>query len=302
VNLLRVDGAQLDGIHYLRAFGNSDSIREDAKEAERVVLIGGSYIACECAASLTALGKSCTLVMMESITLSNSFGDEVGRWFQQLLERKGVEVLGGDALASFGGVDGAAEGRVASVRTETGNEIPCDMVVVGAGVRPDTMLAQRAGLEVENGIVCDEFLQSSVEGVYAAGDCCSYISRPHGGKRLRIEHWDVAFKQGQTVALNMLGREQAFAEIPYFWSDLADWASMEYIGPAYNWDDVVWRGSSSQGEFTAFYLAGGKVAGALSVGRGEDLMSARRLLAEGVDVSERMADLASVEFDLDGLT
>src|SRR4051795_4023096 len=168
VSILRVDGSGLDRIHYLRAFGNSDNIRADAEKADRVVLVGGSYIACEVAASLKARGTDCALVMMEDVALSRTFGEEVGRWFHELLESKGIEIHGGETLAAFEGDDHAS-----AVVTESGKTIEGDMVVVGAGVKPDVMLAQRAGLKIDQdngGIHCDETLQTSVEGVYAAGD------------------------------------------------------------------------------------------------------------------------------------
>lgn len=275
VNILHVEGAENDGIHYLRTFGNSDSIRAEAEAAERVVLIGGSYIGTEVAASLTAKGVGCTIVTMEEVALSRVFGDEAGRWFQRKLEENGVEVHGGEELAAFEG-----DGRVRAVRTKSGRRIECDAVVVGAGVRADTMLAERAGLEVGNGILCDSKLRSSAEGVYAAGDCCSYDSVVHG-RRLRIEHWDVAMQQGMHAARNMLGDDADYEVVPYFFSDLADWASLEYVGPAQEWDEEVWKGDREAGEFSLWYMQDGKVAGALSVGRPEDLAEARERIAAG---------------------
>jgi 3-phenylpropionate/trans-cinnamate dioxygenase ferredoxin reductase subunit len=295
VNILRPEGAELDGIHYMRTFGNSDSIREDAEGAEHVVLVGGSYIGCEVAASLTAKGKSCTIVMMEDVALSRTFGDEPGRWFHELLESKGIEIIGGESLAAFEG-----DRRVAAVVTESGRTVEGDMVVVGAGVRPDTMLAERAGLEVDNGIVCDERLESSVEGIYAAGDVCSYDSVVHG-RRLRVEHWDVAVNQGQYAGRAMLGEQQPYDVIPYFFSDLADWTSLEYVGPHENYDELVWRGDRDAGEFSVFYIDGGRVAGALSVGRSDDIDQARRLLAGGVDVSGSLDVLGDADSDLESL-
>ncbi len=290
VNILRVEGAENEGIHYLRAFGNSDAIRADAEAAERVVLIGGSYIASEVAASLAAKGVECTMVMIEDVALSRTFGADAGRWFQQRLEDHGVTVHGGEELDAFEG-----DGRVKAVLTKSGLAIECDAVVVGAGVRADAMLAQRAGLKVDDGIVCDAKLATSVEGIYAAGDCCSYDSVVHG-RRLRVEHWDVAMQQGMHAARNMLGEDRDYDVVPYFFSDLADWASLEYVGPAKDWDEEVWRGDRDAGEFSVWYLKDGRVAGCLSVERSEDLAEARRLLAAGVDVSgarEQLADPGS---------
>lgn len=296
VNILRVEGAENEGIHYLRAFGNSDAIRTDAEVAEHVVLIGGSYIGTEVAASLRAKGVECTIVMIEEVALSRTFGEDAGRWFQERLEAHGVTVHGGEELEAFEG-----DGRVKAVLTKSGRAIECDAVVVGAGVRPDAMLAQRAGLEVEDGIVCDAKLATSAEGIYAAGDCCSYDSVVHG-RRIRVEHWDVAMQQGMHVARNMLGEDADYDVVPYFFSDLADWASLEYVGPAMDWDEEIWRGDRDGGEFSVWYLKDGKVAGALSVGRPEDLAEARRLLAAHIDVSATRDTLADPDSDLGSIS
>jgi 3-phenylpropionate/trans-cinnamate dioxygenase ferredoxin reductase subunit len=287
-----VEGAENEGIHYLRAFGNADAIAADAGRAERVVLVGGSYIGCEVAASLTAKGTSCAIVALEEVALSRSFGEDAGRFFQECLEEHGVEFHGGEELEAFEG-----DGRVRSVVTKSGLSIECDAVVVGAGVRADAMLAQRAGLEVDDGVVCDSKLRTSVEGIYAAGDCCSYDSVVHG-RRLRVEHWDVAMQQGMHVARNMLGAEADYQVVPYFFSDLADWTSLEYIGPASEWDEEIWRGDRAGGEFSVWYLQGGRVAGCLSVGRPEDLAEARRMLADGIDLLGAVARIADADADL----
>ena len=292
VNILRVEGSENEGIHYLRAFGNAEAIREDAAKAGHVVLIGGSFIGCEVAASLTAKGAECTIVMLEDVALSNVFGEEAGRFFHETLESHGVEVVGGQTLSAFEG-----DGRVKAVVTEDGTKIDCDAVVVGAGVRPDTMLAERAGLAVDNGITCDSTLQTSAGGIYAAGDVCNYDSVVHG-KRLRVEHWDVAMQQGQHVGANMAGEGGDYDVVPYFFSDLADWASLEYVGPAQDPDEIVWRGERDSGEFSAWYLKDGKVAGCLSVERSEDLARARELLAAGTDVSSERDKIADTGTDL----
>lgn len=278
VKRLRADGCELDGIHYLRAMANSDAIHADAERAERVVCIGGSYIGTEVAASLTALGKQVTILMQEEVTLETFYGPEVGGYFQGVLEEHGVTIHGSDGLGRFEGSDG----RVSAVVTENGDSLACDMVVIGAGVSPDVSLAKAAGLEIGDagGVKCSSRLESSVPGIYAAGDICEYDSVIHGS-HMRIEHWDVAFSHGKTAALNMLGRDAPHDAVPYFFSDLADWTSMEYVGPGSG--DVVIRGSLEGGEFTAFYLDedGGAVKAALTVGRSDDLEHARRWIAEG---------------------
>ena len=296
VRRLRADGGDLDGIHYVRTFANSDAIHEEAEQASRVVCIGGSYIGTETAASLRKLGKEVAILMQEDVTLDRFYGAEVGGFFQGVLEEHGVEVHGGDELERFEGSDG----RVTKVVSKGGLELPCDLVVIGAGVMPDVMLARGAGLELgeAGGVLCSSRLESSVEGLYAAGDMCEYQSVVHGGRSMRIEHWDVAFNHGKTVALNMLGRDVPHDTVPYFFSDLADWASMEYVGPGSG--DVVIRGSMDDGAFTAFYVDDdGRVTAALSVGRGDDLEEARRFIKDGTKVER--GPLADVGSDLSAL-
>ena len=297
VRRLNVPGCELDGIHYLRTLPNSDTIREHAA-GKRVVLIGGSYIASEVAASLTELGSSCTLVMLEPVTLSRGFGERAGRFFQSRLEEHGITVFGGEELERLQG-DG---GRVTRVITKSGRALAADAVVMGIGAVPEVTLARSAGLMLgdSGGVSTDSCLATSVRGIYAAGDIAEYDSVIHG-RRLRIEHWDVAFNQGKTAALNMLGHKQPHDVVPYFFSDLSDWASLEYVGPASGWDQEVVRGSIDDGEFSVWYLRDGRVAAALSVERSDDLEHARRLISSHADVSGRIDELEDVSSELAGL-
>jgi 3-phenylpropionate/trans-cinnamate dioxygenase ferredoxin reductase subunit len=295
VRRLNVPGAELEGIHYLRTLGNSDAIRADAA-GKRVVLIGGSYIGTEVAASLTELGSSCTIVMLESLVLSRTFGDRAGRFFQERLTDHGIVIHGDDELERFEGADG----RVSAVVTKSGRSLDADAVIIGAGAVPDVMLARGAGLTLGEcgGVKVDTRLATSAPGIYAAGDTAEYESVVHNGRRIRVEHWDVALTQGRTAALNMLGRDKPYDVVPYFYSDLSDWASLEYVGPAFDWDEEVVRGSLEEGAFSIWYLQGGRVAAALSVGRSEDLMHARRLIAAGGDLGGRISELADLSVDL----
>ncbi len=177
-------------------------------------------------------------------------------------------------------------------------------MIIGAGVTPDVSLAQRAGLELgeRGGVRCSSRLESSAAGVFAAGDICEYDSPIHGGAAMRIEHWDVAFKHGKTAALNMLGGDVAHTEVPYFFSVLGDWGELEYVGPAYVWDEEIVRGSMADGAFTTWYLKDGAVKAALTFGRSDDLDQARRLLSSGIrlEPSQRAA-LADPNSDLDAI-
>jgi 3-phenylpropionate/trans-cinnamate dioxygenase ferredoxin reductase subunit len=296
-NVRRLDapGAELEGIHYLRTLANSDSIRDDAA-GRRVVLIGGSYIGCEVAATLTELGSTCTIVMIEPVALSRTFGERAGRFFQDRLQEHGVTVHGGDQLERFEG----ESGRVTKVVTKSGRELEADTVVIGAGVLPDSSLARAAGLTLADGggVHVDAQLESSVPGIYAAGDVAEYESVVHDGHRLRVEHWDVASNHGKTAARNMLGANKPHDVVPYFFSDLSDWASLEYVGPASDWDHEAVRGSMDEGQFSIWYLQRGRLAAALSVGRSEDLDHARRFITEKTDLSGREGALADVTTDL----
>lgn len=301
VRRLRVDGATLEGIHYLRALGNSDAIRAEAQDAERVVLIGGSYIACEVAASLAALGKACTLVAMEGQPLANGFGATVGAWVGERLREHGVQLALAETLADFEPSASGSGERVGAVVCESGRRVECDMVVMGTGAQPDVLLARGAGLDLggTGGIACDRRLRTSAEGIWAAGDACEYDSVVHR-RRLRVEHWEVARAQGAFAARSMLGDESPYSEVPYFWSDLGDWLTLESVGPASGWDAEVVRGSLPDGAFTVFYLSGGVLAQAVTVGRADDLDLARRLMTSGEDLRGREAVLADPDGEIRG--
>ncbi|HWD84622.1 MAG TPA: FAD-dependent oxidoreductase [Solirubrobacteraceae bacterium] len=298
VRRLNADGAQLEGIHYLRTLGNADAIREDTA-GKRVVLVGGSYIGTELAASLTELGCTCTIVMLEPVVLSRGFGEQAGRYFQTVLEDHGVTVHGGQELDRF---EGAGE-RVTHVHCKSGLAIEADAVVIGVGAMPDVMLARSAGLELgpSGGVTVDTRLHTSAPGIYAAGDVAEYESVVHDGHKIRIEHWDVAFQQGKVAALNMLGRDTPYDVVPYFFSDLSDWASLEYVGPAADWDREIVRGSLDDGAFSVWYLEGDRVRAALSSGRSDDLQAARRMIADGVHLGDRVERLGDLDTDLDSL-
>jgi len=186
------------------------------------------------------------------------------------------------------------------VITRAGLQLDADAVVIGAGVMPDIALAKRAGLQIgeRGGVRCSSRLESSTPGVFAAGDICEYESVVHDGALVRIEHWDVAFNQGKTAALNMLGKDVPHAEVPYFFSDLADWGGLEYVGPAFDWDEEVVRGSPGDASLTIWYVQGGRVRAALTVGRSDDLDHARRLISSGAQLGDQKSSLGDLDADL----
>ena len=281
VRRLQVDGTELEGLHYIRTFGNSDALRTDVAEAEHVVCVGGSYIACEVAASLTAMGIAVTMVMQEAVPFERGFGPRVGAWFRDRLQERGVAFITEDDVARFAGTE-----RLERVITRSGREVEAQAAVLGVGVMPDVMLARSAGLDLgeSGGIACDDRLRTSALGVWAAGDVCEYDSVVHG-RRLRVEHTEHAAAQGAHAARAMLGHDGPYDVVPYFFSDLSDWASLEYVGPAASWDEEVVTGSMDEGTFGVWYLEDGRVRGALSVGGGLDLDRARELLVAGEPVA-----------------
>lgn len=296
VRRLNVDGSGLEGLHYLRALRNADTIRADVQDAAEVVLIGGSYIGCEVAATLTAMGRRCTVVMQEPVALSRGFGEQAGRHLQRVLQAHGVTFVGEATVERF---EGSGE-RVEKVVLEGGRELAADAVVLGVGAMPDVMLARAAKLDLGplGGVLCDERLRTSADGVWAAGDMCEFRSVHHDA-HVRIEHFAVAVEHGRTVAANLLGADRPHEAVPYFWSDLADWCSLESVGFAPDgWDEEVVRGSFDDGVFTVWNLRGGRLVTALSVGRSADLDEARRLIAGRVDLSGAHEALASPDGEL----
>jgi 3-phenylpropionate/trans-cinnamate dioxygenase ferredoxin reductase subunit len=279
VRRLQLEGGGLQGVHYLRTLRNAAAIRRDLADAEQVVLVGGSFIAAEVAATLASLGRQCSLVMQEAVPFERTLGRATGEFFQHLLEGHGIRLCANDEVIRLEG-DGD---RVTSLVTARGQQLPADAVVIGAGVMPDTSLAHRAGLKIGSigGVLVDDCLRTSVAGVFVAGDICEYADPLRGREPRRVEHWDVAIQQGRTAARGMAGDPTPHDVVPYFFSDLADWASLEYVGFGGAADSEVVRGSIADGAFSVSYLREGRLNGMLAVGRSEDIDSARLQLRDG---------------------
>jgi 3-phenylpropionate/trans-cinnamate dioxygenase ferredoxin reductase subunit len=253
-----IAGADLDGVHYLRTLADCDMLRERLQVGGRVVVVGGGWIGSEFAASARQGGLDVTVVDPIALPLERLFGAEVGAFYRDVHLDHGVELLLGDGVEAFEG-----EGAVARVRTATGRVIECDFVVVGIGVAPRVELAGGAGLDIDNGILVDEKLQTSTPGVFAAGDV-AYAFHPFYGERIRVEHWANALNQGPLAARAMLGEPVSYDRIPYFFSDQYE-VGMEYSGHAPKWDEIVFRGDPSDGEFVAFWLRQGRVVAGMNV-------------------------------------
>ncbi|HEY8882538.1 MAG TPA: FAD-dependent oxidoreductase [Dermatophilaceae bacterium] len=281
---LPLPGADLPGVAYLRAMGESDALRAAITAASRVVVIGAGWIGSEVAASARLLGAEVAIVAPEAVPLVRVLGPEVGGVYRDLHAGHGVDLHLSTQIEAIVG-DGAASG----VRTTDGVVIEGDLVVVGVGVTPRVELAKLAGLTVENGIVVDEFLATSVPDVFAAGDVAATWNTMYN-KRIRMEHWANALNQGPVAARNMLGQHTAYEKLPYFYSDQYD-LGMEYNGYADDWDRVVVRGDRSGREFLAFWLKDGRVLAGMNANiwdQGDDI---KALIRSGASVDpDRLAD------------
>jgi len=254
---LSIPGSELGGIHYLRNVADADALRQAISAARPVVVIGAGWIGAEVAASARQLGADVTLVELESVPLKRVLGEEVGKIFGDLHAEHGVKLHFGVGIESIRGADKAEE-----VVLSDGTAIAAGVVVVGVGVAPRTELAQAAGLVLDNGIVTDEHLASSIPGIFAAGDVAN-VFYPAYGKGIRLEHWSAALNQGPVAAMNMLKQNVAYDHVPFFYSDQYE-LGMEYRGWAQSFDEVVLRGDVGRREFIAFWMHHGKVAAAMN--------------------------------------
>ncbi|HUJ65693.1 MAG TPA: FAD-dependent oxidoreductase, partial [Acidimicrobiales bacterium] len=254
---LNVPGATLDGVLYLRSVADSDAIRHVATASVPVVVIGAGWIGAEVAASARQLGAEVSMVEVASVPLERVLGPEVGAVYAELHADNGVRLHLGVGIESIGGAE-----RVEEVRLTDGTVLPAGAVIVGVGVAPRTDLAAAAGLTLDNGVVTDEYLESSAPGVYAAGDVAN-VFYPAYGTHIRLEHWSAALNQGPAAARNMLGLAAAYDKVPYFFSDQYD-LGMEYRGHAPTFDRVVIRGDTRRREFMAFWLHHGRVRAAMN--------------------------------------
>lgn len=260
----RIDlpGADLGGVHYLRTIDDSIALRELLKDGgRRVVLIGSGWIGMEVAATARSLGNDVTVLERDPIPLANALGDELGQMFADLHEEHGVVLRRSVEVASIAGSDGAATG----VLLADGETVPADLILVGVGAVPNIELAEAAGIDVDNGILVDAALRTSVPGIFAAGDVANAL-HPVINQRLRSEHWANALGSGEVAARSMLGLEASFDAIPYFYTDQFD-LGMEYSGyaPLTKGATIVYRGNREDREFIAFWVAKGKVVAGMNV-------------------------------------
>jgi 3-phenylpropionate/trans-cinnamate dioxygenase ferredoxin reductase component len=280
-----IPGLDLEGIHSLRTVADSDRIRAEIAPGRKAVVVGMGFIGSEVAASLRQSGVDVVVVDRNEVPLRRVLGEEVGRVIEGIHRDNGTSMIFEDTVAAFEGV-----GRVERVTTSRGRRIECDFVVVGLGVEPVTDLLAESGAEIDNGVVVDEYLRTGVEGIYAAGDVANHY-HPVFGRRIRVEHWQNALKQGPVVARNMLDKDEPYDEIPWFWSDQYE-HNLQYAGFHTEWDELVVRGSMEERNFVAFYRKDRRVLAAVAVNRGRDLRRSMPLIKarEPIDAA-RLCDL-----------
>jgi NADPH-dependent 2,4-dienoyl-CoA reductase/sulfur reductase-like enzyme/nitrite reductase/ring-hydroxylating ferredoxin subunit len=270
---LPIAGAELPHVHYMRTLRDSSAIIERAKTAKQAVIMGASFIGLEVAASLRARGLAVSVVAPGEVPLERVMGKEIGQFVRALHEEHGVV---------FHLQQTAEKIDTGGVTLKNGTRLPADLVVIGAGVRPSLALAEAAGIRVDHGVVVDEYLATSAPGIWAAGDIAAWPDA-HSGERLRVEHWVVAERQGQTAARNILGRRERFDAVPFFWSAHYD-VTIAYVGHAARWDRVEVHGSFSDRSVVAAFHAGDRIVAVATIFR-DDISLRAEAAMEGDDQS-----------------
>jgi len=286
---LRLPGADLDGVLYLRRLEDSEKLRAAFATGPRVVIIGAGWIGLETASAARAAGLEVTVLEQAKLPLLRVLGYDVAQFFADLHLDHEVDLRCGVEVEAVTGADG----RVTGVRLGDGTRLGADLVLVGVGISPNDYLAADAGLEMDNGILVNERLRTSDPAIYAAGDVANAY-HPWLARHLRVEHWANARRQGAAAARAMLGHDVSFDRLPYFFSDQYD-VGMEYTGYVEpdGYDEIVFRGDVAAREFVAFWLADGRVLAGMNVNVWdvtkpiEELITSRRKVDPG-----RLADVA----------
>jgi len=260
---LQIPGADQPHVHVLRSLSDARAIIANATAARHAVVIGASFIGLEAAAALRTRNLDVHVVAPERRPLERILGPEFGDFIRELHEEHGVVFHLEDTVTSIEG---------ANAKLKSGATLPADVVVVGVGVRPRLELAERAGVKIDRGVAVNEYLETSIPGIYAAGDIARWPD-PHTGENVRIEHWVVAERQGQAVARNMLGQEQRFSQVPFFWSQHYD-VPINYVGHAEKWDSVDIDGNIKSRDCLVRYRQNGKVLAVASIFRDIDSLKA----------------------------
>jgi NADPH-dependent 2,4-dienoyl-CoA reductase/sulfur reductase-like enzyme/nitrite reductase/ring-hydroxylating ferredoxin subunit len=260
---LDIAGAELPHVHMLRSFRDCQSLLARIETVRHCVIIGASFIGLEVAAALRQRNIDVHVVAPDTIPMARIVGPAIGEMVTKLHQSKGVIFHLGTKPTAI---------HADSVSLANGEILPADLVVVGIGVRPATALAEAAGLAMDRGVLVDEFLETSAEGVFAAGDIARWPDR-HSGERLRVEHWIVAERQGQVAARNILGQRESFDAVPFFWTQHYD-VSIDYLGHAETWDAIDIDGDVDAQSFVATFMRAGRKLAVVSAGRDRDTLLA----------------------------
>jgi 3-phenylpropionate/trans-cinnamate dioxygenase ferredoxin reductase component len=259
-----IPGSDLEGIYSLRTRQDADRIRQEMVPGRRVVVVGMGFIGSEVAASLRQKGLNVVGIDPSKTPLFRVLGEAVGQTLAELHRAHGVRTIFEDTVAAFEGTR-----RVACVVTKGGLRLECDFAVVGIGIEPAVEMLGGSGIHVDNGVVVDEYCQTNVDGIYAAGDIANHY-HPIFGRHIRVEHWQNAVKQGAAAARNMLGKRIVYDEIHWFWSDQYE-ANLQYAGFHTKWEELVVRGRLDSGTYLACYVNDGRIDAAVGLNRGKDV-------------------------------
>tara|TARA_R110002049_G_scaffold54869_36_gene152531 strand:- start:5218 stop:6441 length:1224 start_codon:yes stop_codon:yes gene_type:complete len=268
------------GIHYLRTIDDVLAIQTDLAANARLVIIGAGYIGLEVAAVARSLGLDVTVVEMADRVMSRVVSPEISSFYQQEHERHGVQFNLSTGLQDF--LLNEQGTRVTGVLTDNGETIPAELVIVGVGIVPNTELAQQAGLEVDNGVVVDEYCRSSDASIFAVGDCASHPSEIYG-RQLRLESVHNALEQAKTAAANACGKSVTYSQVPWFWSDQYD-LKLQIAGLSEGYDSVVLRGDPAERSFSCLYMRKGKLVAIDAINAPRDFLQAKPLIAAGTKV------------------
>ncbi|MBB1032719.1 FAD-dependent oxidoreductase [Dietzia sp. SLG310A2-38A2] len=275
---LRVPGADLAGVHYLRTAADVELIRTSAAPGRRVVIVGGGYIGLETAASLRALDLDVTVLEATTRVLERVTAPDVSTFFERIHREEGIDIRTGAKVAALVGDDCVRE-----VLLSTGESIPADLVIVGIGVEPRTELADAAGLVVDNGIVIDDHARTEDPDIVAAGDCTSHDIARYGC-RIRMESVSSAGEQAKVAASTVCGKSRKIEALPWFWSDQYD-LKLQIAGLNTGYDEVVLSGDPTRDrDFSCFYLRGGELLAADCINRPRDFMFSKRAITQQLPV------------------
>lgn len=282
---LDVPGAELEGVHYLRAIDDVERIRPALTAGKRLAIVGAGYIGLEVAAVAVGMGVSVTVIEAESRVLSRVVSPVVSDVYEAEHRKHGVELVLGAEVTDFAG-----EATLKSVQLADGRDIPADIAIIGIGAVPNTELAAQAGIEIANGIVVDDHCLTSDPDVYAVGDC-TYHPNALLGRRLRLESVHNALEQAKTAAANLCGEDAAYADVPWFWSDQYD-LKLQIAGLPEGDDQVVIRGNPEKRTFACLHLKKDRLIAIDAVNSPKDFMQARSLIAAGAALhTDRLADV-----------